>query len=63
MKLKLLAYERSGQTARFESTPDWTPRARLLGILSGWILFGMGLAYVVTMVAGSGRDGDPHDHL
>jgi len=40
------------QTAPFERTLDWTPRARLLGILAGWTLFGMGVAYVVTMLAG-----------
>lgn len=39
-------------TAPFEQTLDWTPRARRLGILCGWTLFGMGVAYVVTMIAG-----------
>jgi hypothetical protein len=39
------------QAAPLEPTRDWTPRARLLGILSGWTLFGLGIAYVVTMVA------------
>lgn len=39
-------------TAPFEQTLDWTPRARRLGILGGWTLFGMGVAYVVTMLAG-----------
>jgi hypothetical protein len=34
-----------------EPTLDWTPRARLLGILGGWTLFGIGVAYAVTMVA------------
>ena len=67
MILKLLPDKRSEQTARFESTPHWTPRARLLGILAGWTLFGMGLAYVITMVAGfvaagksDGSIKDPH---
>ena len=41
-------------SAPFEPTLDWTPRTRLLGILSGWTLFGMGLAYVITMVALAG---------
>jgi hypothetical protein len=38
--------------APLEQTPDWTSRARLLGILAGWTLFIMGIAYVVIMVAG-----------
>src|SRR6266566_3137212 len=40
------------QTATPERTLDWTPSARRLGIVGGWTLFGMGLAYVVTMLAG-----------
>lgn len=44
--------EKSDQTASFEPTRDWTPRARLLGIVAGWTLFAMGIAYVLTMVAG-----------
>src|ERR1700694_1049553 len=35
-----------------EPTRDWTPRARRLGIVAGWMLFGMGIAYVLIMVAG-----------
>ncbi len=38
--------------APFEPTFDWTPKARLLGIFGGWTLFGMGVAYIVTMLAG-----------
>jgi hypothetical protein len=51
------------QTAPFERTLDWTPRARLLGILGGWTLFGMGVAYVVTMVAGFVADGNLTDPI
>jgi hypothetical protein len=44
--------ERSDQVTPFEPTTEWTPRARLLGIVAGWTLFAMGIAYVLTMVAG-----------
>jgi hypothetical protein len=50
------------QSAPLEPTRDWTPRARLLGILSGWTLFALGIAYVVTMVvafAAAGNLTDP----
>src|SRR6202022_1154324 len=50
--LTSLPDKRSERTAPFESTSDWTPRSRLLGIFAGWTLFSMGIAYVVTMVAG-----------
>jgi len=50
-------------SAPFEPTLDWTPRTRLLGILSGWTLFGMGLAYVITMVAGFAAAGNLTDPI
>ena len=51
------------QTAPLEPTRDWTPRARLLGILSGWTLFGLGIAYVVTMLAAFAAAGNLTDPI
>jgi len=50
-------------TAPFERNLDWTPRARRLGILGGWTLFGMGVAYVVTMLAGFATAGNLTDPI
>jgi hypothetical protein len=49
--------------APLEPTPDWTPRARLLGVLSGWTLFALGIAYVVTMLAAFAAAGNLTDPI
>jgi hypothetical protein len=51
------------QASPLEPTLDWTPRARLLGILSGWTLFALGIAYVVTMVAAFAAAGNLTDPI